>query len=255
MKRFFLLTALCCTLLPSCSLVEQRLKSESGLYSVPLSLNLKVQVDGIWFHGEGNPYEHQKSVVFYVAPLDVSLVEEDYPELAPAMVEQMHDLMKRELTKAFTDANRANRTQWKVTEYPDEADVRFDLAVVSLKTQRPGLHIAAKVLGFVAPTGVGDAVELIAKGDITLEGTIRDNRNGHLLMAFKDSNRAKMRLYHKKTYSRTGNVDANLQLWAEKLALLCREGAHDRLEDGTIKEKVDNRSVKDVIKARVQDSL
>ncbi len=255
MRALLLFASLCCLILSSCTLMEQRLKSESGLYDVPLDTSYKIPVDGFWLHGKGNPYATQKKVAFYVAPLDVSKVKEKHPELAPNLVKQMHDIMVEDLRKAFAEANAANKTQWMLTEQAAAADVRFDLALVSLRLRRPGLHVAAKVLGYVAPTGVGDAVELIAKGDITIEGTIRNARNGRLLMAFKDSNRAPLRIYHKNTYRQTGHVDANFRLWAEKLAKLCRESAHDRLGNSTIAERVKNRSAKEVIETRVHDAL
>ncbi len=255
MKAPLLLASLCCMTLASCSLMEQRLQSESGLYDVKLTRSYKVPVEGYWAWGKGDPYAGQAAVVFYVAPLDVTAVQEDHPELAPNMVRQMHDLMLQDLSESFAEANAANKTQWSLTEDPALADVRFDLAVVHLRLRRPVLHVVGKVLGYVAPTGVGDAVELIAKGDITLEGTIRNNRNGELLLAFKDANRAPLRIYHKNTYSQTGHVDANLKLWAEKLAMLCRECAHDRLGDKRLSEKIEERTVTDVIKVRAHDAL
>ncbi len=254
-KAYFLFVTLCALLLSSCSLVEQRLASESGLYDVPLTHSIKVPVDGYWTWGKGNAAVDKKDLCFYVAPLDVSRVQEDHPELAPTMVMQMHDLMRCKLTEAFNEANAANQTRWHLTEQAGQADLRIDLAVVTLRKRRPILHIVAKVLGYVAPTGVGDAVDLIAEGDITIEGTIRRSSDNALLLAFKDANRAPLRFYHKNTYLRTGHVDANLKLWAEKLARLCRESAHDRLGDSTLKEKVKNRSMGDVIRTRVQDAL
>ncbi len=255
----FLLCTLICLLLPSCSLGQkywsQKNASASGLYDVQLEHSYKVAVDGLWLAGKGNPYARQKEVNFYVAPLNIDKVRDVDSEFTPTMVEQMDALMTQELTKAFAEANAANGTQWQVTRSPQQADIRFDLAVVSLKKQKPGMNLASKVLGYVAPTGVGDAAAFIAAGDITLEGTIRDNRRGTLLMAFKDANRATLRLYDKETYSRTGNVDANLQIWAEKLAKLCREAAHDRLGDDTLKHRIEERSTGDIIKTRVHDSL
>ncbi len=251
MRHILLFASLCCLLLSSCSLMEQRLQSKSGLYGVPLEHSYKVPVNGFWTWGKGNPYARQSSVTIYIAPLNVSLVEKKNPELAPHLVKQMHELMTTKMNKTLAEANAANRTQWKLTSDAGKADIRIDLAVVSLRTQKPGLHIAGKVLGYVAPTGVGDAVDFISKGDITLEGAIRDCRSGQIYMAFKDSNRAKLRFYHKDTYRRTGNVDANLRLWAQKLALIFRESALDRLGNQTLKEKLENRSAKEVIKAHL----
>ncbi len=254
-RALLLLTSLCCLLLASCSLMEQRLQSQSGLYDVELSHTYKVAVDGYWTWGKGSSCYHQPTGCLYIAPLDVSAVQKEYPELAPVLVEEMHGLMKTNMEKMLAESNAANRTLWRLTENEAEADIRIDLAVVSLKTQKPLLHIAAKVLGYVAPTGVGDAVELVARGDITLEGTIRDARKGELIMAFKDSNRAKLRFYHKDAYRRGGNADANLRLWAEKLAILCRECAPDRMEGQTLQDKVEQRTLGEVIRERAEDAL
>ncbi len=241
-KSSLLLSAsLCAALLTSC--VAQNLQSESGLYNVTLHHHYKAVVDGAWTWGKGNPFAHQKSGRMYVAPLDISAVEKDYPELAPDMVSQMHKLMSKELAKSFREINRANKTQWGLTNNPAEADLRVNMAVVSLRTQRPGLWVMGSAASAAAPIpGLGLAVDEATKGDIVIEGTLRNNRTGELLLAFKDSNRAKLRFYHKNKYKVDGNVVANLQEWAEGMAKLCRAGAQDMLGDKTLAQKVEKRS-------------
>ncbi len=232
--------------------MSQRLRSESGLYNVKLEHTYKAPVDGFWTWGKGNPYSHQTAGSIYIAPLNVSKVVEDNPELAPLIVEQMRTLMTNKMSAMLTEANAANHTQWVLTNDANKADLRIELAIVSLKTQKPLLHVAAKVVGHFTPTGVGDAIDYVSQGDIKLEGTIRDVRSGQLIMAFKDSNRAKLRFYHKDTYRRTGNVDANLRLWATKLAKLCRECSYDRIGNHTLKETIDNRTFKEALKVRFE---
>ncbi len=251
MKALRSLCTLCCLLLASCT--SQRLESESGLYNVPMTHSYKVPADGYWSWGKGNPYAHKTSGTMYIAPLDVSRVQEDYPELAPQLVEQMHALMVEDMGAMLTDANAANHTRWVLTEDAAAADIRIDLAVVGLRTQKPGLHVIAKAISRFTPTGVSDTIDFISKGDITLEGTIRDNRSGLLIFAFKDSNRAKLRFYHKDTYRRTGHVDANLRLWARRLAALCRECAYDRMGEHTLREKIENSTFADAVKARLSN--
>ncbi len=241
--------SLCCLMF--CSCMSQQLQSESGLYDVQLIHTAKVPVDGIWIRNESSPAPRQAEGHLYIAPLQVSAVQDDYPKLAPLLVEEMRRLLTTKMEKALADANAANQTQWTLTDDPSRANVRIDLAVVSLKTQKPWLHVFSKVIGLFAPRGVGDAIDFIAKGDITLEGTIRDARSGQLIVAFKDSNRAHLRFYHKDTYRRTGNVDANLRLWARKLAAFCRDCACDRMGNKTLRERIEGRSTREVIKARL----
>ncbi len=250
MKALLFLSSLCCALL--CSCMSQRLQSESGLYDVQLTHMSKVPVDGLWLREDNTPRPRQTAGGLYIAPLDVSAVQEDYPELAPLLVEQMQALMTDKMSHALAESNAANQTRWILTEDVACADIRIDLAVVSLRTQKPWLHIFSEVIGFFAPTGVGDAIDYVSRGDITLEGTIADARSGQLLVAFKDSNRAHLRFYHKDTYRRTGNVDANLRLWANKLAHFCRECAYDRLGDHTLREKIEQRSFREAVEAHLE---
>ncbi len=252
MKALLWFSALCCLMLSSCSLLEQQLQSESGLYNVPLEHTLKVPVDGFWIWDKGNPYAHQARGSMYIASLDVSRVQEDYPELAPLLVEQMHGLMVENMGHMLSEANAANHTQWALTEDAASADIRIDLAVVDIRSQKPSLYLISKFIGYFTPKGVSNAVSFIAKGNITLEGTIRDNRSGQLMFAFKDSNRAKLRFYHKNTYRRTGHVDANLRHWARELSALCRECACDRMGEHTLKEKIRERSFRKAVKEHLK---
>ncbi len=250
LKINFLLTALCCLLL--CSCLSQQLASQSGLYKVQLDHTYKIPVDGYWTWGKGNPYANQKEGTIYIAPVDVSQVQEDHPEIAERIVTQMHKLMVAELGRILKDYSTANNCKWELTEDATSADIRIDLAIVELRTQKPLLRIAGKIAGPFAPTGVGTAVEMVAKGDITLECTIRDNHNGQLMVAFKDSNRAKMRFYKKETYLRTGHVDANLRLWSHRTAMLCRHCAPDYMGGKSFQEAVDERPLSDIIMSHLK---
>ncbi len=249
MKTCLLVCSLCCLLL--CSCMSRQLHSESGLYNVPLEHSYKVPVDGYWTWNRHNPYTHQASGSLYIAPLNVSAVQEDYPELAPLIVEQMDGLLKEKMTLALNEANKANNTNWVLTRDAAKADIRIELAVVSLRTQKPLLHILSGIIGPFTPAGVSHAVDFVSKGDITLEGAIRSARDGQLMFAFKDSNRAHLRFYHKDTYRRTGHVDANLRRWARMLARLCREGAYDRMGDHTLQERLEQRSFSDAVKSHL----
>lgn len=236
-------------LLCSCS---HTLRSESGLYDVELNRTYKVPVDGFWLWGKGNRYASQKGGYIYVAPLDTSAVQAKEPELAALLVHQMYEYMMLQLSSALADSNAANQTAWKLTPNPAEATVRFDMAVVHLRPQRPGLRLLSSIGGLFSPVpGVSDVAGHFAEGDICIECTARDARTGELMMAFKDSNRKKARLYTAEAYSRGGAADINMQHWAKKLGQLVRESANDRLQGHTLEEKINNRSVSGAIRARL----
>ncbi len=250
MKQALLLLLAACGLLASCS---QNLKSESGLYDVELVHSYKMAVDGAWTHGKGNPYAHRKAGSICVSPLWVTPdVAAEEPELSLELIRHMDGYMENHLGRALAEANKANGTEWRIVPGPQGADVRIDLAIVRLKKQKPGLNILSQVAGVASPVpGVSTVLGKAAKGDICIEGSIRDCRTGKLLLAFKDSNRKSVHLYQKSAYSQSGQADASLDKWAEDIARLIRECAYDRLGEGSLRNKVEQRGVGGAVKARL----
>ena len=244
-------TALLVIMATSCSM-WRTLDSESGLYDVKLERNRKAMVDGGWTWGGGNPYAELKQGDIYIAPLNISKVEKKQPKLAPLMVPQMHDYVVKAVNKTLSESNAANGTKWALTNDPAKATVRVDMAVVHFRPQRPGLRILSSIGGhFVKVPGVSDVVGSFAKGDICLEMTIRDGKSGKLLLACKDSNRKTARLISADAYSRSGNADANLRYWAERLAYLIHLGSSNTLGNRTLKEYINDRSWGEVIKDHI----
>lgn len=232
--------ALCSLLFVSC---QNRLQSESGLYNVELQHNIKVPVKGYWTWGKGNPYASHQSGRIYIHPMDISKILESDPEAAPVMAIQMHDYLTQAIAAVLKEANVANGTDWRLTANPTEADVCIHTALVDFRRQRPALKALNAVSGtFVDVPGVSEVMGYIANGNVSIECTMRDTRTGQLLMAFKDANRKKIRLYNKDAYSYTGNADANFKEWAAALARVIRASAHDKLGNSTIKDKIEERS-------------
>lgn len=227
-------------LLASCG---HTLQSESGLYNVKLERTVKVPVKGFWTWGKGNPYANQKTGSIYIHPLDVSRVQKEYPDLAPIFQIQMQDYTVQAIAKSLRELNAANNTNWVITTNPAQADVCINMALVHFSAQRPGLGVAAKVGSVFAPVpGVGTVVGSVASGDICIECTMRDTKTGQLLMAFKDENRKKARIYSSAAYSRSGNADLNLKEWAQDMADIIRGTAFDRIGNGTYRDRLNERS-------------
>lgn len=236
----------------SCS--HKTLTSESGLYNVTLNEHLKSPVDGMWTWGKGNPYLKQKSGFIYIAPLNISMVAKEHPNLAPLMRPQMHDYMVQAYANMLKDANAKNGTNWQLTFNPAQANVRIDMALVAFEPQRPKLRLVGELLGFMAPVpGIGRVVGKFSKGDITIEATIRDCKNNQLLMALKDSNRKSTRLYSAEAYTKEGNADVNLRSWARMLAHICRLAWYDELGTSTLQEKFKDYTYLEAIKDHIVD--
>ena len=190
----FILSCICCMFITACG---HTLSSESGLYDVELRQHVKMPIDGVWSWGKGNPYVNKKTGYIYIAPLDISNIAEDEPELAPLMIPQMHDYMVSEFAAILREMNRTNQTNWQLSASPEPANIHIRTALVHFAPQRPWLRVLGKIAEYILPVpGVERAVGVFSKGDICIEASIRDAKSGLLLMAFKDSNQKTTKYDH-----------------------------------------------------------
>ncbi len=250
-----LLLTLVCLLLGACS--SHPLKSESGLYSVRLERNPKLAVKGIWLNGKGKAQLPQKSGTIYVRPLNVKAIQADAPIAAKEMRENMHGYITRELRAALAEINKKNKSDWKLSTTPTgHADVTIDMAVVHFSPQRPFLRVLVEVLSFWSPIPFTSTMAAPASsGDICIEGVVRNNHTGELMMAFKDENRKKPRYTQAEAYKRSGNAEANLEFWAHKLAYVIREFSLPNNTGSTLKQRLQTMDVLDVATMRAGDKL
>lgn len=232
--------AVACALLTGCGISKSDLKSESGLYTEPLTHSTKVALNGFWVPDV--PYDPPANGTLYVAPLGARLVEKGHEEYVPLMRQQHHAYMKEEMGKMLKEMPLLKG--WSLTDDPNKATLRLDCELIRFRCQRPGLRVASNVGGWFCPIpGVSSVVSSFAEGDICIEGTLREVKTNRLLFAFKDANRVKARLYDSKAYNTGGNADANLRNWAKSLARFCIMVGKFRHEGGkNAKEFIEQRS-------------
>lgn len=226
------------------------LRSESGLYNVPLEKHLKLDVDGSWFANKPELFNRVQNGSLYLAPLNIQAVSQKEPELAPVLQQQMDTYLR----EAVTDALTQTHSRWTVTDNPAAATLRIDMAVVRLKPQRPALNIAGKIGSIFSPVPfVGNATEALAGGDIVVEGTVRDVKTGQLLMAFKDSNRKKGRIINGTAFTRSGQAEASLKSWAHSVGQLIL-AAHTAAATGkSVEQLIEEESIGHALLRRAQN--
>ncbi len=232
---------------------QHALHSESGLFDVALEKNPRLAVDGIWMWGGGNPYARVRTGRIYIAPLKVDRVKNKKNErFLPYLQERMHEDMTRSISTALKEANAHNHAFWKLTDKPERADIRIDTALVRFKPQKPGVRLVSMVATLFAPVpGMSRITTFSGAGDIAIEVAIRDCRDNKLLLAFRDSNRKQIRLFHAEAFARHGNAQVNLREWAEGMGRLIRVCAFDRLGYDSLKDKLRYRPMRDVLRSRM----
>lgn len=237
---------LLCLLVSGCS---SALRSESGLYDVTLHRSLVSGVDGGWLPQQRLKPTMPEQGWIFVAPVSTAVIAES--PYATKLAEDLHRYTCEYLEAALQEVNAANHSDWHITPDEQQADYRVDMAIVRFHRQYAATRAAAHVFGWFSPIpGVSSVAEWLAKGSITLELTIRNARTGNLLLAAKDSNPTDARLYNTKTYSATGQAEANLRYWALELAQLCRDSAADRLGERSLREMLHERGLRGAWRAR-----
>lgn len=242
-----LLLLVCCLLL-SCCIMQQRM---SVLSDVPLHRSLKVAVDGYYIAPNPERRTLPARGTVYVAPMDVTAVKGSADECLPAMQENMHRYLCEEIDAALRDVCPAG--EWTRTDDAAQATLIYRTALVRFRRQRPVLRGLAVIAGpFVDVPLVSDAVKRFAKGDICIEGTVSYRPTNALIAAFRDANRESTAFYEVAAYRPTGHVEANLRIWAKKMARLIY--ANDLMErrGESFEEVVKERSVGDTLKAYLE---
>ncbi len=205
-------------LLSACS---STLKSESGLYDVKLESSYKDPVDGSWVWDGTHPYAYSKNVRVYLAPLDVSLIQKEHPELAPLLAKQFEERIFEQFSKFLDEHNLKDGIGWKLTKDPKGAQMRINFAVVKFSPQYPALRTLATLGSLFSPIpGTGTVAAYFVEGSIGVEATIRDTKTNQLYLAFKDSNRQPAYIYTADAYSTLGQANANFKHWSAKMASL-----------------------------------
>lgn len=254
--RFLVFAFAALLLLPSCSVLHdffaEKLRSKSGLYDVKLKHTVKMAVDGYWVTEHPENVRMPAKGRLYIAPLDCRMIEAENAEHVPELQSMMHAFMTEEMAKTYAVVSPDG--SWGLTEDEKEATLRIDMALTRYRTQMPVVRVAATAGGaFVPVPFVSSAVSKYAKGDITIEGTLRDARNGELLFAFQDTNREDSALYKAEGYYSEGNAEANFRRWSQQMARLFMACAKGKKEGTHLEEMVKNRSWWSTFKAQFID--
>lgn len=134
--------------------------------------------------------------------------------------------IRSEFTRAFM--NSPGR-RYRPVSAPGKNSVTLELALIELNPTSPtgnGVKMALKfVIGPFA--GLGG---YFTKGNIAIEGKLRDSRTGALLFQFADNQSDKMTFYSLRDFYPYAHANAAIKEWAEAFELFTRTPASYRVE-------------------------
>lgn len=135
--------------------------------------------------------------------------------------------LRNEVGRAFL---RSPAPRYRLALAPGKNSITLELAIVELNPTSPKGNAVKTGLKFV----VGPVAGLggyFTKGNIAIEGKLRDSRTGELLFQFADNEADKMTFYSLRDFRPYGHATVAVQEWAQQFELFTRTPGSYRIPD------------------------
>jgi hypothetical protein len=143
--------------------------------------------------------------------------------------EEMANRLRNEFAKAFL---RSPQPRYSIVQQPGPDTVTLEMAIVELNPTSPKGNAVKTALKFV----VGPVASLggyFTKGNMAIEGKVRDSASGALFFQFADNEADKMTLYSLRDFKPYGHALHAIKKWAEQFELMTRKPPGQKLRDSS----------------------
>lgn len=245
-RRFtlFLLMGMMLPMLASCRSTNKLLKAKAAPLSpfVEQQHELISNRDRLPFHRMWWPRD-QKVIAeaasrtrLYVAPVRMEYLRPVKKPLPRKEIE-WGSIQRRENDVAFYLRNEFGRAflrspapRYRLASAPGKDSVTLELALVELNPTSPKGNAVKTGLKFV----VGPVAGLggyFTKGNIAIEGKLRDSHTGKLLFQFADNEADKMTFYSLRDFKPYGHAMVAVREWSDQFELFTRTRFDYRVKD------------------------
>jgi len=164
----------------------------------------------------------------YLRPLKKPLVRK---EVAAGSIDRREAEMARQLRSTFAQAfGEVPPSRYYVSPEPNARSVTLELALVELNPTSPkgnAVKTAAKfVVGPLASLG-----GMFTKGNVAIEGKIRNSSTRELIVEFADNEADRMTLYTLRDFRPYGHAEYAMRSWAEQFERFTRASYGDNIGD------------------------
>ncbi len=142
---------------------------------------------------------------------------------------EMADRLRNEFAKAFL---RAPQPRYRIVQKPGPDTVTLEMAIVELNPTSPKGKAVKTAMKFV----VGPVASLggyFTKGNMAIEGKVRDSGSGRLLFQFADNEADKMTFYSLRDFKPYGHAVNAIKMWAGQFELMTRTAPEKVLPDSS----------------------
>ncbi|HSI64614.1 MAG TPA: DUF3313 family protein [Candidatus Saccharimonadia bacterium] len=164
----------------------------------------------------------------YLRPLKKTLVRK---EVAAGSIDRRETEMARLLRGEFAHAfAEVPPSRYYVTSQPNGRSVTLELALVELNPTSPkGNAVKTAAKFFVGPlAGLGG---MFTKGNVAIEGKVRNSITGELICEFADNEADRMTLYTLRDFRPYGHAEYAMRSWAEQFERLTRAPSGENIGD------------------------
>lgn len=190
-----------------------------------------------WITKRRKTYGHFKAKNFklYIPPIDLKHVNAainekiDIERLRKARLEEAEVAARyfHEHIKLSVEA-RTNQ-QLQIVDMPGPDTFELHLALVELRPTNPGINALGTAAGFFVPGG--GLIKIIGKGEVAIEGYLKDSESGVLLEQFKDREIDRAAPFSVKDFQEYAHVRASMDDWSEQLAEILTSPVGTPIED------------------------
>lgn len=164
----------------------------------------------------------------YLRPVAKPLVNKEIEWGSIARDEQkMAVQLRHEFVSAFA---RSARPRYLLARHPNPASVTLELALVELNPTSPKGNVVKTGLKFVIGpfAGLGG---YFTKGNVAIEGKVRNSQTGELVFEFADNEADKMTFYSLRDFRAYGHAEHSMREWAAQFEQFTRTPPGVRVED------------------------
>ena len=145
------------------------------------------------------------------------------PKAKDRPVEKTAEILRNEFGAAFRNAPGG---RYQLVGGKGNGVLMLDLALVELNPT----NVVGNAVKYGAPGG--SVIAPITKGNVAIEGKLRDSRTGELLLEFGDNEQDKFGI-SLRDFSSYGHARASIRDWAKQFAELLRTPASHKVQDSS----------------------
>ncbi len=234
MPRLFILLILLCALV-SCESANILLKAKpvplSPFLEHPTAMRVereRMPVHGLWrTDNEGALKRVLAKKELYIAPVQLEYLRPIKKPLVRYEVSQgtveldmygMADLLRNEFEDSFS---RSPSPRYSITPRPSAQSVTLELALIELNPTSPtGNAVKTAAKFFVGP--LASLGGFFTKGNVAIEGKVRNSKTGELIFEFADNEADRMTLYSVRDFKPYGHAAHAFKEWAEQFEMFTR---------------------------------